>query len=127
MTLLGSRLFLPAAFLCFALADSWFYGLAARFHIGIASDVSRVFNLHFCFLFPLPHFAWASLSRLQTLSDFIGEAKAYKLIFEDPLDDASECLRAELARIVGNELVHRPKATKQLGPVKAKSAGLTFS
>jgi hypothetical protein len=48
----------------------------------------------------LPSFVWDSLASLDHLSDFIGEAKAYKKDFEGPLDDASEWLRKELARII---------------------------
>jgi hypothetical protein len=51
----------------------------------------------------LPRFVWDSLAQLKNLSDFIGEAKAYKEEFEDPLDDASGWLRKELARILGSE------------------------
>lgn len=49
----------------------------------------------------LPGFVWRSISTLALLSDFIGEGSSYKASFEDPLDDASELLRKELARIVG--------------------------
>lgn len=49
----------------------------------------------------LPGFVWDSIARLKQLSDFIGEANEYKANFEIPLDNASESLRSELARIVG--------------------------
>ena len=48
----------------------------------------------------LPRFVWNSISRLDQLSDFIGEGHSYKTLFETPLDDASERLRNELARIL---------------------------
>jgi hypothetical protein len=51
----------------------------------------------------LPRFVWDSIARLEKLSDFVGEAIAYKTHFEIPLDDASELLRNELARILSNE------------------------
>jgi len=51
----------------------------------------------------LPGFVWDSISRLEKLSDFIGQAKAYHAQFETPLDDASEWLRTELARILSNK------------------------
>jgi hypothetical protein len=37
------------------------------------------------------------------LADFIGEGRAYKSGFEEPLDDASELLRNEHARILRSE------------------------
>ena len=49
----------------------------------------------------LPAVVWNSISTLPVLSDFIGEGNSYKAKFEDPLDDSSELLRTELARIVG--------------------------
>jgi hypothetical protein len=48
----------------------------------------------------LPNFVWNSLSKLPILADFIGEGDAYKKEFEEPLDDASELLRREHARIL---------------------------
>jgi hypothetical protein len=56
----------------------------------------------------LPAFVWNDLMHLDKLSDFIGEAKEYKTYFETPLDDASEWLRNELARILGSKLERRP-------------------
>ncbi|HWM92386.1 MAG TPA: hypothetical protein VN493_16595 [Thermoanaerobaculia bacterium] len=50
----------------------------------------------------LPGFVWESISRLKTLSDFIGEGHSYKEKFDGPLDKASELLRKELARILRN-------------------------
>ncbi|TAX63334.1 hypothetical protein ELI00_37430 [Rhizobium ruizarguesonis] len=53
-------------------------------------------------VFPtFPGFVWDSIARLERLSDFIGEADEYKAHFETPLDNASESLRNELARIIG--------------------------
>ncbi|MBV8227387.1 MAG: hypothetical protein JO232_19600 [Verrucomicrobia bacterium] len=52
----------------------------------------------------LPPFVWKSISQLEKLSDFIGERDTYKNEFERPLDDASESLREEHARILG---IHR--------------------
>lgn len=49
----------------------------------------------------LPDVVWNSISSLPVLKDFIGEGSAYKANFEDSLDDASELLRIELARILG--------------------------
>jgi len=49
---------------------------------------------------PLPEFVWKSLSQLQMLADFIGEGSQYKQSFEKPLDEASELLRNEHARIL---------------------------
>jgi hypothetical protein len=37
------------------------------------------------------------------LSDFIGEGRVYRSGFEEPLDDASELLRTEHARILRSE------------------------
>jgi hypothetical protein len=51
----------------------------------------------------LPGFVWDSLSSLSMLADFIGEGRAYKSGFEEPLDDASELLRTEHARILRSE------------------------
>lgn len=51
----------------------------------------------------LPGFVWDSIAHLERLSDFIGEANEYKARFESPLDDASELLRNELARIIGRK------------------------
>jgi hypothetical protein len=51
----------------------------------------------------LPGFVWDSIAHLKRLSDFIGEANEYKAHFETPLDDASESLRNELARIIGRK------------------------
>ena len=51
----------------------------------------------------LPGFVWDSLAHLERLSDFIGEAKEYKAHFETPLDNASQLLRNELARIIGGK------------------------
>lgn len=51
----------------------------------------------------LPSFVWHSISRLDHLADLIGDAKAYRAQFEIPLDDASELLRNELARILGSK------------------------
>ena len=51
----------------------------------------------------LPDFVWESIAHLKRLSDFIGEAKEYEDCFENPLDDASELLRNELARIIGRK------------------------
>jgi hypothetical protein len=48
----------------------------------------------------LPGFVWESVSALPELAAFIEARAAYKKNFEEPLDDASECLRDELARIV---------------------------
>lgn len=49
----------------------------------------------------LPAVVWDSISTLPLFSDFIGEGNAYKTNFEKPLDDSSELLRTELARILG--------------------------
>jgi hypothetical protein len=51
----------------------------------------------------LPSFVWDSLSSMPMLTDFIGEGRVYKDGFEDPLDDASQLLRDEHARILRNE------------------------
>lgn len=51
----------------------------------------------------LPGFVWDSIRRLEKLSDFIGPAHAYGEHFETPLDQASEELRKELARILSND------------------------
>ena len=51
----------------------------------------------------LPSFVWERLSLLPMLSDFIGEGRMYKGGFEEPLDDASELLRNEHARILRTE------------------------
>ena len=67
----------------------------------------------------LPRFVWDSLARLENLSDFIGEAKAYKEAFEGPLDDASGWLRKELARILGSE----PTRWQMPGSVRANAGG----
>ena len=48
----------------------------------------------------LPGFVWESLARLELLSDFVGEGVTYRNSFEGPLDDASQLLREELARIL---------------------------
>lgn len=50
----------------------------------------------------LPEFVWESIARLEKFADFIGEGKTYQIDFEGPLDDASELLRSELARILGS-------------------------
>ena len=55
----------------------------------------------------LPQFAWDRLTRLERLSDFIGERRAYQACFETPLDDASELLRSELARVLGARVRHQ--------------------
>ena len=49
----------------------------------------------------LPDVVWKSISSLPLLKDFIAKRGTYNADFEDPLDDASELLRRELARIVG--------------------------
>lgn len=51
----------------------------------------------------LPSFVWKGLSLLPVLADFIGEDQIYKTGFEEPLDDASESLRNEHARILRSE------------------------
>jgi hypothetical protein len=48
----------------------------------------------------LPAFVWDRLSTLPLLADFIGDGRVYKCGFEEPLDDASQCLRDEHARIL---------------------------
>jgi len=48
----------------------------------------------------LPAFVWHRISSLPALADFIGDGILYKKGFEEPLDDASELLRTELARIL---------------------------
>jgi hypothetical protein len=48
----------------------------------------------------LPGFVWKSLSKLEVLSDFVGDGATYRQLFETPLDDASAGLRVELARIL---------------------------
>lgn len=48
----------------------------------------------------LPDFVWQSIAALPRLSDFIGEAQHYTPEFEKPLDDASEALRTEMARLL---------------------------
>jgi hypothetical protein len=50
----------------------------------------------------LPAFVWSSISELPRLADFMGPATDYHAQFERPLDDASEWLRKELARILGS-------------------------
>ena len=57
----------------------------------------------------LPGFVWESISRLECFADFTGEGSRYKPEFEAPLDDASELLRTELARILGAE---SPRGTR---------------
>ncbi len=59
----------------------------------------------------LPHFVWDSIACLKRFSDFIGEAGAYKTEFETPLDDASEWLRNELARILNNRKPGKTRGT----------------
>jgi hypothetical protein len=49
----------------------------------------------------LPGFVWGEIARLPKLSDFVGEAKTYESEFEESLNEASRCLRNELARILG--------------------------
>jgi len=44
---------------------------------------------------------WESISHLEKLSDFIGEGDTYQREFVEPLDEASELLREEHARILG--------------------------
>jgi hypothetical protein len=56
-----------------------------------------------------PAFVWSSLVLLEGLSDFVGEAKSYRAHFETPLDDASELLRDELARILGRRRAQVPR------------------
>lgn len=51
----------------------------------------------------LPGFVWDSLSSLPMLADFIGEGRVYRNGFEEPLDNASEDLRNEHARILRSE------------------------
>jgi hypothetical protein len=51
----------------------------------------------------LPHFAWARVATLKELAVFMREGAEYKTEFETALDDASEFLRNELARIVGSK------------------------
>jgi hypothetical protein len=63
----------------------------------------------------LPGFVWDSISRLEKLSDFIGDAETYEAEFVKPLDDASESLRDELARILGGG--RRTRAHGQTPPV----------
>jgi len=71
----------------------------------------------------LPTFVWNSLARLEKLSDFIGEAEEYKTHFETPLDDASEWLRNELARILGSKPDRRPyPGTSQSNPAANSDA-----
>lgn len=53
----------------------------------------------------LPAVVWNSISKLPKLADFIVEGLSYKSDFEVPLDDASELLRKELARIVAGGYV----------------------
>ena len=55
------------------------------------------------------NFPW----NLKDLSDFVEEAKAYKEDFEEPLDEASELLRNELARILGSKSNKRSHIEKQ--------------
>lgn len=50
----------------------------------------------------LPSFVWEQIARLPVLADFIGDGTLYRKGFEEPLDDASELLRLELARILGD-------------------------
>jgi hypothetical protein len=47
-----------------------------------------------------PNFVWDKIASLEKASDFMQAAKVYKVEFETPLDDASELLRNELARIL---------------------------
>jgi hypothetical protein len=51
----------------------------------------------------LPGFVWDRLSSLPVLKDFIGEGQGYQSEFVAPLDNASESLRNEHARILRNE------------------------
>ena len=51
----------------------------------------------------LPSFMWQSLLSLPVLSDFVGEGRSYTTGFKKPLDDASELLRDEHARILESE------------------------
>jgi hypothetical protein len=48
----------------------------------------------------LPPFVWERITKLPALADFIGDGTLYREGFEDPLDAASELLRAELAKIL---------------------------
>jgi hypothetical protein len=48
----------------------------------------------------LPSFVWEQITKLPALADFIGDGALYRKGFEEPLDDASELLRTELARIL---------------------------
>jgi len=50
----------------------------------------------------LPTFVWKALSDLPHLADFMGPGADYQVRFEAPLDEASACLRSELARILGS-------------------------
>lgn len=55
----------------------------------------------------LPDFVWRALSALPHLADFIGAATDHAARFERPLDEASACLRSELARILGGAAARR--------------------
>ena len=48
----------------------------------------------------LPAFVWDRITKLPALADFIGDGALYRKGFETPLDEASELLRAELAKIL---------------------------
>jgi hypothetical protein len=49
----------------------------------------------------LPEFVWNEIAKLDELADFIKDGTRYEKNFDKPLDDASELLRRELARILG--------------------------
>lgn len=66
----------------------------------------------------LPDFVWRALSALPHLADFIGAATDHAARFERPLDEASACLRNELARILGGPAARRGPASRPAGPTR---------
>jgi hypothetical protein len=70
----------------------------------------------------LPGYVWESLRKLERLSDFIGSGETYRASFEQPLDDASELLRAELARILGEMPAIRSRRRRHNSDVAADEA-----
>jgi hypothetical protein len=48
----------------------------------------------------LPGFVWDSVLGLPRLNEFLHGSESYRERFERPLDDASELLRDELARVL---------------------------
>ena len=83
---------------------------AATFVINVLADLKSVYDRVARARVLIP-------AHIERLSDFIGEAKQYCLHFETPLDDASEWLRGELARILSNKPLTRAHAgTRRSNP-----------